>query len=153
MEARRKIEEARPELGEEGFWHNFKKNMRLIWKCLMQKEVYCIVIYFLLDGLTNPSFADFSYFFLMNVIGISKFMFAMITLIGQVCSVIGVIIYTMFLRKVEVRWVLFWNCVINVIGSFLNYAFAMRWNLTWGISDMAFIIFSDVVFGALSTAF
>jgi len=119
----------------------------------MQKEVYCIVIYFLLDGLTNPSFADFSYFFLMNVIGISKFMFAMITLIGQVCSVIGVIIYTMFLRKVEVRWVLFWNVVINVIGSFLNYCFAMRWNLEWGVSDMTFIIFSDVVFGALSTAF
>ena len=153
MEARRQKEEAKPPPGEEGFWHNFKKNMGLIWKCLMQKEVYCIVIYFLLDGLTNPSFADFSYFFLMNVIGISKFMFAMITLIGQVCSVIGVIIYTVFLRKVEVRWVLFWNCVINVIGSFLNYCFAMRWNLSWGISDMTFIIFSDVVFGALSTAF
>lgn len=82
METRKKIEDAKPELGEEGFWHNFKKNMGLIWKCLMQKEVYCIVIYFLLDGFTNPSFADFSYFFLMNVIGISKFMFAMITLIG-----------------------------------------------------------------------
>lgn len=41
-----------------------------------------MVIYFILDGLTNPSFSDFSYFFLMNVIGVSKFMFAMIALIG-----------------------------------------------------------------------
>jgi hypothetical protein len=89
----------------------------------------------------------------MNVIGISKFMFAMITLIGQVCSVIGVIIYGSFLRKVETRWVVFWNVIINIVGSFLNYSFAMRWNLEMGISDMAFIIFSDVVFGALNTAF
>jgi len=146
-------EEARPPPGEEGFWYNFKTNMRFIWITLQRSEVYCIVIYFILDGFTNPSFADFSYFFLLNVIGVSKFMFAMISLIGQVCSVIGVIIYGAFLRKVEVRWVLFWNVVINVIGSFLNYCFAMRWNLECGISDMAFIIFSDVVFGALSTAF
>jgi len=75
-------EEARPEPGEEGFWYNFKTNMRLIWIALQRSEVYCIVIYFLLDGFTNPSFADFSYFFLLNVIGVSKFMFAMITLIG-----------------------------------------------------------------------
>jgi hypothetical protein len=67
--------------------------MRLIWLALQRKEVYQIIIYILLDGLTSPSFGDFSYFFLMNVIGISKFMFAMITLIGSVCGVIGVLIY------------------------------------------------------------
>jgi Na+/melibiose symporter-like transporter len=89
----------------------------------------------------------------MNVIGLNKFMFAMITLIGQLCSCVGVVIYGAFLRKIEVRWVLFWNCVFNVVGSFLNYAFAMRWNLAWGMSDMSFIIFSDVVTGALNTAF
>ena len=29
----------------------------------------------------------------------------------------------------------------------------MRWNLSWGISDYFFLIFTDVVFGAISTAF
>ena len=152
-QARQAILDARPPRGEEGFWPNTKKNFRIIWDAVKRKEVYFIIIYFILDGFTNPSFADFSYFFLMNVVGISKFMFAMITLIGQVCSVIGVIIYGSFLRKVETRWVIFWNVIINIVGSFLNYCFAMRWNLQMGISDMAFIIFSDVVFGALNTAF
>ena len=151
--ARMEYELSRPPPGEEGFSHNFKKNMRGVWECLKRKEVYCIVLYFLLDGILNPSFSDFSYFFLLNVIGINKFMFAMIQLIGQVCSCFGVVIYGVFLRRIEVRWVLFWYNVINVIGSFLNYAFAMRWNLSWGIPDMYFIIFSDVVFGALTTAF
>ena len=80
--ARRVIEDARPVLGQEGFWFNFKKNMRGVGKALTHPEIYCIVIYFLLDGITNPSFSDFTYFFLMNVIGVSKFMFAMIVLIG-----------------------------------------------------------------------
>jgi hypothetical protein len=31
--------------------------------------------------------------------------------------------------------------------------FAMRWNLAMGINDYVFIIFSDVVFGAISTSF
>jgi MFS family permease len=80
--ARQAILAARPPRGEEGFWHNFKKNMRIIWDALKRREVYFIILYFILDGFTNPSFSDFSYFFLMNVVGVSKFMFAMITLIG-----------------------------------------------------------------------
>ena len=89
----------------------------------------------------------------MNVIGVSKFMFAMITLIGQICSVIGVIIYENCLKDTEVRTVIMWNVILGVIGSFLNYAFAMRWNLVIGVGDYFFIIFTDVVFGAISLAF
>jgi len=46
-----------------------------------------------------------------------------------------------------------WNVVFGVVGAWLNYMFAMRWNLEMGINDYAFIIFSDVVFGAISTSF
>jgi len=127
--------------------------MKALWWALQRKEILLVVLFFILDGLTNPSFSDFGYFFLLNVVGVSKFMFAMITLIGQVCSIIGVVIYELALKEVEVRTVLFWNVVLGIIGSFLNYCFAMRWNLAWGISDYAFIIFTDVVFGAITTAF
>ena len=56
--------------------------MRGIRDSLLRKEIYTLVIYFLIDGFTSPSFGDFTYFFLMNVVGISKFMYAMMTLIG-----------------------------------------------------------------------
>lgn len=39
-----------------------------------------------------------------------------------------------------------------VISTFLSYCFAMRWNVQFGISDLVFIIFTDVVFGCLSLA-
>ena len=46
------------------------------------KEIYFLVIFFLVKGIINPSFEEFSYFFLLNVIKISKFMFSMLVLIG-----------------------------------------------------------------------
>lgn len=127
--------------------------MASIWWALGRKEIYLVVIYFLVDGLTNPSFGDYSYFFLMNIIGVSKFMFAIITLIGSICSVIGVLLYEAFLKETEVRLVLAWNVALAVLAAWLNYCFAMRWNLEVGISDYCFILFTDVVFGAISTAF
>jgi len=150
---RRRREAERPVRGEEGFWYNLKRNMAAIWWALGRKEIYCVVIYFLVDGFTNPSFGDYSYFFLMNIIGVSKFMFAMITLIGSICSVIGVLLYEAFLKETEVRTVLAWNVALAVLAAWLNYCFAMRWNLEVGISDYFFIIFTDVVFGAITTAF
>jgi hypothetical protein len=42
--------------GEEGFWYNFKRNMRGIGNSLLRKEIYFLIIYFILDGLINPSF-------------------------------------------------------------------------------------------------
>ena len=65
----------------------------------------------------------------------------------------GVIIYEQFLKTTEVRTVLFFNVIINIVGSFLSYSFAMRWNLSWGISDYFFLFTTDVVFGAVSMAF
>jgi len=56
--------------------------MRGIGNALLRREIYFLIIYFIIDGLTNPRFDDFTYFYYLNVLGISKFMFAMITLIG-----------------------------------------------------------------------
>ena len=116
-------------------------------------EIYLIVIYFLLDGLTTPSFGDYSYYFMMDVIGVSKFMFAIIALVGQLCAVIGVIIYERFLKHWEVRNVLLLNCFIGTAGTFLNFMFGKRWNLEISCSDYVFIFLTDVVFSATSMAF
>jgi len=67
-------------------------------------------------------------------------MYAMLTLIGQVCAVIGVIVYEKFLKSVEVRWLIFFYDIFFILGNFFNYAFAVRWNLAWGINDIAFLI-------------
>jgi len=39
---------------------------------------------------------------------------------------------------------------VGVIGAFLNFAFAKRWNLEIGIPDMAFLFATDVIFSVIS---
>ena len=46
-----------------------------------------------------------------------------------------------------------YNVIFGVVGAWLQFMFAMRWNLDMGISDYAFLIFTDVVFGAISLSF
>jgi len=88
-----------------------KRNFVLIYRSIQWKEIYLLVIFFILDGLTSPTFEDFEYFFLMNIIMLSKFMFAMKTLIVQISMVLGVFIYGID-RELEVRYALIINVFI-----------------------------------------
>jgi hypothetical protein len=36
-------------------------------------EIYLVVFFFILNGIISPDFGDFSYYFMLNVIKISKF--------------------------------------------------------------------------------
>jgi len=46
---------------------------------------------------------------------------------------------------------IFWGMVNNVVNAFMNYAFAMRWNLEWGIPDNVFLFVTDPVLSVLTT--
>jgi len=115
------------------------------------REIYQLVIFFLLLATLNPSFNEFSYFFLLNVIGISKFMFSMLVLIGQLCHILGALIYKAFCRNVDTRWMVAFSLVTSIISNALNFCFAKRWNLNWGIPDIVFLLFTDVVFQIIGT--
>jgi hypothetical protein len=64
-----------------GFCFNLEKNCIAISRAIKMREIYCITIFFFLRAILNPLFEEFSYFFLLDVIKISKFMFAMLVLI------------------------------------------------------------------------
>jgi Na+/melibiose symporter-like transporter len=71
-------------------------------------------------------------------------------LLGQVCHIIGALIYKAWCRNVDTRWMIFFAMLVGILGSFLNFCFAKRWNLDWGVSDMVFLIFTDTVFSVVS---
>lgn len=92
-----------------------------------------------------PSFEDFSYFFLLDVIGVSKLLFSIIMLVGSICGLIGTFIYKAFGRAADTRTLVFYGTIAVCTGSFLNLVLVMRWNLEIGISDYVFIFFTDSV--------
>ena len=115
------------------------------------KEIYFLVIYFISVGILSPSFEDFSYFFLLNVIGVSKLLFAVLVLVGQICQIVGALIYKAYCRQVDTRWMIFFGMCAGVLQAFFNYAFAKRWNLQWGIPDKVFLFVTDPVMSVVST--
>lgn len=116
------------------------------------REIYMVLLYFVLNGIMSPSFSQFSYFFMLNIAHVTKFQFAMFGVISKFCHILGTIYYKAYLKNVETRTVIFWSTIISVFSTFIHYAFAMRWNLAIGVNDIIFIIFTDVVFGCLALA-
>jgi len=115
-------------------------------------EIYCVIIFFVLNGLFSPSFGQFSYFFMLNVAGITKLQYAMFGLISKVCHILGTMYYKAYLKDTETRTVIYYSTIMCVFSTGLKFCFASRWNLEVGVSDVMFLVFTDVVFGCLVLA-
>ena len=111
----------------------------------MMREIFQIIIFFLVRGVIVPTFEDFSYFFLLDVIGVSKLLFSVIMLVGSICGLIGTFIYKAYGRAADTRTLIIYGTLSVVVGAFLNYVLVRRWNIEMGISDYVFIFFTDSV--------
>ena len=74
----------------------------------------------------------------------------MLVLVAQLCHVFGALIYKAYWRAVDTRWMVFWAMIVKTFGLFLDYLFACRYNLVWGIPDLIFLFFTDIVFSTFS---
>ena len=45
-------------------------------------EYYSVIVYLTVTGFVVPSFGSFGYYFMMDVIGLSKFTYSMLTVLG-----------------------------------------------------------------------
>ena len=74
------------------------------------------------------------------------FTFAILQFIGNICALIGAILYNSHFKEVEVRTMVGAGLFGNFLSNLLTYFFAMRWNLKVGISDQFFLYSTGVVF-------
>lgn len=125
----------------------------MICKAVQRREIYFVLLYYILDGLLKPTFGDFTYFFLLDVVGLSKVVFVVLVLISSVCSIFGVMLYEKFLKREEIRWLFYWNVIILGFSAAFDYILARRWNVDWGIDDIVWIFVTAIIFGTLITAF
>ena len=69
----------------DGFGYNLRKNCQAIGRAIIMREIYQLILFFIIQGTINPRFEEFSYFFLMDVIGVTKFLFSVLVLVGMIC--------------------------------------------------------------------
>lgn len=129
----------------EGFWSDFKRNCREIKEAFKIREFYSIIIYLIIGGLLVPSFGTFGYYFMLDVVGISKFAYAMLTVLGFVCLLIGTQLFNRCFKEKEYRNMIMMDALITIVLAPMTFIFVLRLNVDWGIPDMVFIIFTETV--------
>jgi glucose uptake protein GlcU len=103
-----------------------------------------------LGGILIPSFGSFGYYFVLDVVKISKFTIAMLGVVGYICLMIGSFLYHKYFTKTEFRRLMVYNTIIGLMFAPLNMLFVLRKNEEYGLPDMFVILFTDIVLDTLS---
>ena len=94
-----------------------------------------------MQGLTYPLLWDFLYYYKLEVVGISQFTYGMIHVIGSVWAVLAVLVYQMHLSKYETRTLIIITIFVDILASFMDLCFVLRWNIYLGIGDITWLAF------------
>ena len=73
------------------------RNCYEIVQALQIKEFHRMIAYLLIGGILVPSFGSFGYYFMLDVVKISKFTYSMLTVVGFTCLLTGTLLYKRYL--------------------------------------------------------
>lgn len=116
---------------------------------MLMPEIVMVISYFLLSGVLNPDFGDFSYYFMMNVCKISKFQYSLMGIISQITMIIGTIVYETYCKDIEVRTMIYYSTWTSALSGLCSYFLAVRMNHKLSIPDGIYIVMTDTVFGII----
>ena len=108
------------------------------------KQFYYMIFYLIISGFLVPTFGSFNYYFLLDVVKISKFTYAMLTVLTFVNIFIGTFIYKQWLKECEFRRLIMSEPLIQILMAPLTLILVLRYTVQWGIPDLLLIIFIDI---------
>lgn len=133
-----------------GFYADLKLNISDVIQAIKIPVFNRVIIFMLLNGILIPSFGSFGYYFMLDIVHISKFTIAMLGVLGYICLMIGSSIYQKYFTRSEFRMLVIYNTILGLMFAPLNLLFVLRKNEEYGLPDMFVIIFTDVVSETLS---
>lgn len=110
------------------------------------------MIFFLLCGLSLPRFDDFMYYFKTSEAGFTQFTYSLLTLMGAIALLFGIEIYKRFFMFTEPRKIITIALLTAMTASFFDILFILRLNLSFGIPDLAWVIFTTTSLGTMLVA-
>ena len=87
----------------------------------------------------------------MDVVGFSKFTFAMLGVVGSLCLVVGTVFYNVALKDKSLRCMMVIACITNFLGAIGSLLFVK--DMMFGMDPFVFIILTSAVFDTLYNAF
>jgi hypothetical protein len=108
--------------------------------------IYRTIGFFLLSGLMVPTFSDINYYFVLNVVKFSKFTVSMLSIVGYISLLGGVIMYNKWFKHREIRTLLKYSLILGFFSQIMNLGFILRLNVQWlGVSDVTYILFTTAL--------
>lgn len=94
-----------------------KTSLSQVLDALKMPEIYMVILFYIMSGITAPCFCEFLYFFHLNVIQFTKFEIAMFNVLGYLSLSLGTMYFNIYLKDYEVRTLLKYASYIGVFGS------------------------------------
>ena len=104
-----------------------------------------VMLYLVVGGMLVPSFSAFSYYFMMDVIQLSKFTYSMLNVLGYICLMFGTSIFNKYFKDYEYRKLIMMDGLLTGLMAPFSMSLILRTNLNYGVPDIALIISSDIV--------
>ena len=144
------MEENQAELIAMGFGERTRTVFREIKQGLAIREIYTTMIFRLIIGTIVPTYVQYLYYYQIRVSGFSQLQYSYLQLIGYLGGFLGSIIYNKFYKESEFRMVLIVACIVNFFGAVTTMLYCL--NMTFGIPDFIFVLFTSTVTQTLVVA-
>jgi len=133
-----------------GFFERVKFNFREIAVGFKIKALLRCVIFFFIFSSIVPSYSNYFYYYLTDVLGFTNLQYSILSVVGSVCLFITIFFYNIFFKETESSVMLVACCFINAFGS-VNSLLLIR-GFTYGMSPTTFVFLSNTVTDTLSSA-
>ena len=124
-------------------WSRVKFISVSVKNALKIKEMWRSVLFFCLVGVIVPNFADYLYYYQLNISKFSKFEYSMITLLGFAALLLSSLVYNLLLKNYEERCLLGIAMLINCLGQIGTLLYVLK--VTLGMSPLLFVALTSTI--------
>jgi len=126
-----------------------KSQLTLLWNFIKQDFIYK-PIFFIFIFSAIPSYEDAMFYYYTNFLKFRPKEIGLLSFTYGISSLIGVLVYRMFLYKYSFRAVMFGSLLVCLIFNQSSLILVFRWNINLGIPDFVFCFASNALKTALS---
>lgn len=97
------------------FCQDLKRNLSEIRQACQLKEYHRVILFLIIGAVTVPSFGSFGYYFMLDEVQLSKFMYSMLTVVAFFCLMIGSLLYNKYFKGTEYRKLIIVDALITIV--------------------------------------
>jgi len=126
-----------------------KIKIKKILNTLSQKTILYPLLLLMISN-AMPKISTTLFYYEVNKLGFQPEFFGMIGSASSIASLLGIVLYNQQLKSIQLRAILKWTCILNMILGMLPLILVTHINRLIGIPDTWFAILDDIIISIFS---